>query len=116
MDTAEQPDIFVNANVENYIKLQKAFNHFGMFVGDMNLSNFLNVEKYDVFGRPPVSIEIITKIKGPDFDEVYKNAFEYQIDEHIFVKTIHINQLVKAKRAANRPRDIDDLDNLKIQS
>lgn len=115
--TTGDMDIFVRASVNNHLKLQKAFGYFGMFMGDMNLENFLDVEKNDVFvfGRPPVSIEIITKIKGPDFEEVYKSAFDFKIENNIYVKTIHINELRRAKQASNRPRDLDDLDNLKMQ-
>ena len=112
--TTGDMDIFVNRTKENYLCLQKSFKHFGMHLADMNLENFLNVETYDVFtfGRPPVSIEIITKIKGPTFEEVYSKAFDYLIERAVKVKTIHFNQLIEAKMASNRPRDLDDIEHL----
>jgi predicted nucleotidyltransferase len=49
-------DIWVERSAENYHKLVRAFQLFGMPVFDMTLSNFLDNTDLDVFtfGRPPV--------------------------------------------------------------
>ena len=59
-------DIFVNPTEENYKRLLKAFNIFGMSVFDMHLESFVDTNNFDVFefGRPPVAIDILTKLKG----------------------------------------------------
>lgn len=67
-------DIWVNRTEENYKKLMKAFYQFGMPAFDMSKENFLNHQDWDVFkfGRKPAAIDIMTKVKGLDFDECLK--------------------------------------------
>ena len=81
-----------------------------MSMFDMTEQNFLNNSNFDVFsfGVSPVSIDILTKMKGCTFEEVYEIAFWYNIDEDLSVKTIHISHLIKAKNASGRYKDIDD--------
>ena len=64
-------DIWINKTKENYLRLENAFRTFGMPVFDMTEENFLNNPDLNVFtfGRPPRSIDIMTAVKGIDFDE-----------------------------------------------
>ena len=80
---------------------------------DMTADNFLNQPALDVFtfGRSPVAIDIITKLKGLDFPEAHAQATDTAV-EGITVRLIHYQHLLQAKRAAGRPRDQNDLDNL----
>jgi hypothetical protein len=107
-------DIFVEVSKENYKRLQKTFFDFGMSLFDMSEENFLNTDEFDVFsfGVSPVSIDLLTKMKGCTFDEVYDLAFWYPIEGNLLVKTIHINHLRQAKIASGRFKDLDDLENL----
>jgi predicted nucleotidyltransferase len=107
-------DIWVNCTEENYQKLEKAFAEFGMPVFDMTKENFLSNKDMDVFkfGVPPVSIDILTAAKGLVFDETYKNI-EIRDIEGLDVKLIHINDLLRAKAATGRAKDIDDIEHLK---
>lgn len=106
-------DIWVEKSLANYNQLVRAFHAFGMPVFDMSADNFLNRPDYDVFtfGRPPVAIDIITTLKGLDFAEAYPQATDIEV-EGITVRLIHYQHLLQAKRAAGRPRDQNDLDNL----
>ena len=114
--TTGDMDIWVRKTLDNYTKLVAAFQEFKMPVFDMSEINFLNNQEMDVFsfGRPPVSIDIMTAVKGVDFEESFSQAILAEVDE-ITVRVIHMNQLVQAKKAANRFKDLDDLDNLKIK-
>lgn len=49
----------------------------------MTLESFLDTNNYDVFeyGRPPMAIDIITKLKGVSFFETINNALRYKINE-----------------------------------
>lgn len=113
--TTGDMDIWVRKTLDNYTKLVAAFQEFKMPVFDMTAMNFLNNQETDVFsfGRPPVSIDIMTAVKGVIFEEAFSQSFIAEVDE-ITVRVIHMNQLIKAKKAANRFKDLDDLDNLKI--
>lgn len=106
-------DIWVKRTEKNYNKLVKAFRLFGMPVFDMTLENFLS-DKFDVwsFGIPPVKIEVMTAVKGLDFEETFSAATWH--DENGFrVRFIHINHLLQAKQAAGRYKDLDDIEKLK---
>lgn len=106
-------DLWVKPTTENYLKLKNAFDSFGMPVFDMVLSKFLNTVDFDVFtfGRSPSSIEILTKVKGLIFDESFLQSIFYE-DGDLKVRLIHFDDLIKAKKAAGRARDINDIEQL----
>ncbi len=111
--TTGDMDIWVEKTKHNYGRLVKAFHEFKMPVFDMTEENFLHHKEWDVFrfGRNPVAIDIMTKMGGLDFNQCYKVAQEYT-DEGVIIKLVHYNDLIKAKRAAGRFKDLDDLENL----
>lgn len=106
-------DIWLNCTAENFISLQKAFGIFGMSLFDMTKEKFLNQPNFDVFtyGRPPVSIDILTNVKGLDFKEVFANSSLTEFDG-VKVRMIDIRDLLITKKASNRPRDLDDINHL----
>jgi hypothetical protein len=112
--TTGDMDIWVNRTEENYQRIQNAFLKFEMPTFDMSKENFLNHKTWDVFrfGRPPVAIDIMIKMGDFDFMTCYKNAQTFS-DDDLEVKVIHYNQLLEAKKSASRPKDLDDLQNLK---
>lgn len=105
-------DIWVNKTKENYKKLVNAFNQFVMPVFDMTEKAFMGNE-FDVWsiGVQPVKIEIMTAVKGLNFDETYKMSQIYT-EEKLKIRFIHINHLIQAKKASGRFRDLDDIDQL----
>lgn len=107
-------DIWVNHTEANYNNLLMAFKQFNMPVFDMTKERFLHDPNVDVFtfGRPPVCIDIITKVKGLNFNEAYRNAETREIGETLKVKVLQLNDLIAAKRASNRPKDQDDIQHL----
>jgi len=110
-------DIWVRKTKENYQKIANAFDQFGMPLFDMTEENFLSNPAFDVFtfGRVPVSIDLITKLKGLEFDNAYQNAADYVV-EGLKIRLIHYKDLITAKKAAGRPRDINDIENLENSS
>jgi hypothetical protein len=109
-------DIWVERSAENYQKVVKAFLIFGMPVFDMTLTNFIQNDLLDVFtfGRPPVSIDIMLEVKGLTFDAAFQNTSIRNIDG-IEVRLLGMDSLVKAKLAAGRFKDLDDLENLQAE-
>jgi len=106
-------DIWVNRTKENYSKLIKAFAEFGLPVFDMTESKFLDADTVDVFtfGRPPVSIDIITKLKGVEFSDAFSRALQFD-ESGLSIRFIHLNNLIQAKKAAGRHKDLDDIEKL----
>ena len=111
--TTGDMDIWVERTQENYIKISKAFSDFGMPLFDMSIENFLNHPNWDVFtfGKPPAAIDIMVNIKGLDFSIAFTNAVFFT-DEDLSIRTINKDDLIKAKMAANRSKDQNDLENL----
>ena len=109
-------DIWVEQSAENYERLVQAFQRFGMPVFDMTAENFLDQSRFDVFtfGRSPAAIDIITDLKGLTFAEAWPAA-TVVTTEGVPVRLIHYQHLVQAKKAAGRPRDQNDLDNLALR-
>jgi hypothetical protein len=112
--TTGDMDIWVRATAENYQLLVRAFSVFGMPLFDMTEEKFLKIADYDVFtfGRPPVSIDIITQIKGLIFENAFANAQWFEITENLKVRVLVLNDLIAAKKAAGRNKDLDDLEHL----
>ncbi len=105
-------DIWVNKTEFNYKKLQQAIQYFGLPSIAIPIQKFLSND-YDVFafGRPPYAIEIMTAVKGLDFDTAYYSSTTEMVDD-IPVRVIHLNQLIEAKKAAGRSKDLNDIENL----
>ncbi len=112
--TTGDMDIWVKPSKENYQKLIKAFQDFRMPVFEMTEENFLDTSKFDVFtfGASPVSIDIMTKVKGLSFDEAFPKATSIQLDEGLSVKVIGLEDLLKAKKASGRAKDFNDIRHL----
>jgi predicted nucleotidyltransferase len=110
--TTGDMDLWLEQSKENYLKLKVAYNHFGMSLFDMDETSFL-ANHLDVFsfGRSPVRIDILTVLKGLNFEEAYTNSEKHFID-NIEVKVIRYEDLIEAKRATGRHKDLDDIEQL----
>lgn len=111
--TTGDMDLWVERTAENYHRITAAFAQFGMPVFDMTQENFLAHPVWDVFtfGNPPVAIDIMTKLSGLDFSEAYLKSVTFE-DDDLRIRTIHKNDLIDAKKASGRPKDLNDLENL----
>ncbi len=111
--TTGDMDIWVERSESNYVRLEAAFRTFGMPTFDMTLARFLDTDVADVFtfGIPPSSIEILTAPLGVSFADCYPRA-EWTTHDGLRLKLIGREDLLTAKRAAGRARDLDDLERL----
>ncbi len=111
--TTGDMDVWVKKSGENYDKISLAFLDFGMPVFDMTKEKFLGDES-DVwsFGRDPVRIDLMTAVKGIDFDIAYSSA-QYFTEENVTFRFLHANTLIQAKQASGRHRDLDDIEQLR---
>jgi len=111
--TTGDMDIWMERTSENYERIIKAFQIFGMPLFDMTESNFLSHPIWDVFtfGTPPVAIDIMVKIDGLNFEDVFQKAVYFE-DDDLKIRTINRNDLIVAKKIAGRAKDINDLENL----
>lgn len=111
--TTGDMDIWVRKTKENYRKLVKAFDEFGMPVFEKTEETFINHPEWDIFshGKSPVTIDIMTAVKGLDFDLAFEKARFFD-DQGLQVRTVHKNDLISAKKASHLPKDLDDLENI----
>ena len=111
--TTGDMDIWMERTSENYERICKAFQIFGMPLFDMTESNFLSHPIWDVFtfGNPPVAIDIMVKIEGLNFEDIFQKAIYFE-DDDLKIRTINRNDLIAAKKIAGRAKDINDLENL----
>ena len=64
------------------------------------------------FGVPPNRIDLVSRIDGVEFEQAWANRREVHIREEesdLPVWFIGISELIRNKRAAGRPKDLDDL-------
>jgi len=106
-------DIWIENSNENRKKLINACRDFGLPTDNLTSEKFDNpaIEVF-TFGRPPVCIELIIRIKGTDFNEGYESSIITEPDGFP-VRMISYAYLVEMKTKAGRPKDLDDLSNIK---
>jgi hypothetical protein len=100
--TTGDMDIWVDNTKENYNRLLSAFHHFGMPVFDMTFERFSNSVETDVFtfGKPPVSIDILTAVKGLQFEVCYHMSEWFPVTDELQVRALRLSDLLEAKKAA----------------
>ncbi len=112
--TTGDMDIWVKKDLSNYRLIVNAFLEFKMPVFDMTEENFLHNPDIDVFtfGQAPVCIDLMTNVKGLDFDVAYAHSQVHSI-ESFSIRIVSYQDLLLAKEASGRPRDLDDLEKLR---
>lgn len=110
--TTGDMDVWVKKTAENYKLVVKAFHEFGLSLFNMTEEKFLSHE-YDVwsFGREPVRIDLMTEVKGLNFDEAFQKA-QYFTEDNVSFRFLHLNSLLAAKQASGRHKDMDDIEQL----
>ncbi|MEO6406489.1 MAG: hypothetical protein ABIY51_00735 [Ferruginibacter sp.] len=53
----------------------------------------------------------MTVVKALDFDETYSMS-QIFIEDELHIRFVHLNRLIKAKKASGRYRDLDDIEQL----
>ena len=110
--TTKDMDIFYERSEENGKKILKTINEFGFSYLKLTLDDVMDSNGYIKLGREPVRIDLFCDLPGVTFDEVYKDAIEYQEDGLKF-KVIHVNHLISNKTKVGRLQDLDDVKKLR---
>jgi len=104
-------DIWVRKSKENFQKLSRALFEFGAPSIPENEFFGTGLDVWS-FGREPNMIEIMNQIKGLDFDLAYENSLILNQDK-LQIRYLHLNDLLEAKKAVGRFKDLNDLEQLK---
>ena len=105
-------DIWLNPKPANAELILKSVNEFGFSSFNLTLSDFTKPGNVIQLGYPPLRIDLLTEIDGVTFEECFQNRRQVTI-ENLTVNFIGYNDLLKNKLESGRPKDIDDIDNLK---
>ncbi len=116
--TTDDIDVWIKDDLENRKNLRKAFASYGL--GDFELLETIEFIPgwTDFYLDNNLRMDIMTSVKGLEeygFDRslIYASiATIYDLD----IPFLHINQLIEAKKASNRPKDqidIIELENIK---
>lgn len=105
-------DIWLNPSPQNAELILKSVIEFGFSSYGLSQADFTKPGNVIQLGYPPLRINLLTEIDGVTFEECYKNRKEVIIDD-LKVNFIGYKDLLKNKKESGRPRDIDDIDNLK---
>ncbi len=99
-------DIFIKPERSNAEKTYSALKDLGYDVSDLTIDELLT--KKILIRQYLTEIDIHPHVKGISFDEVWKNRVKAKFG-NTFAWFASLDGLIKMKKAAGRPKDIEDL-------
>ncbi len=102
-------DIFIENSLENARRTKKALEQFGYDLTELTETDLLRTKI--LIRQYSVETDIHPFVKGITFEEVWEHKVE---ERYKNVKTYFaaLDSLIKIKKAAKRPKDIEDLNYL----
>lgn len=104
-------DIWIEASSDNAAKMVQALEHFGFGSLGLKEGDFLVPNQVIQLGYPPNRVDILNTIPGVEFADCYVSRVRVDLDGEL-VDFIDLDNLKKNKRAAGRPQDLADVENL----
>lgn len=104
-------DIWVAARPDNAARVLDAVRRFGFAAAGPGVPGLLASGKILRMGVPPVRIKVMGSISGVEFDACYARRTRAVVDG-VPIPIIAIDDLLANKRAAGRPKDLNDLRHL----
>jgi hypothetical protein len=105
--STDDMDILVEMSIENAEQILNVLKDFwGSTIG-FSKEDFTTPDNVIMMGRPPFRIDILTSISGVDFKEAYSSSKIYN-DEGVDIRCIHVNELIRNKKASGRLKDLAD--------
>jgi predicted nucleotidyltransferase len=105
-------DIWVNPTQANAANVVQAIRDFGFDSLGLTIADFMKKDAVIQLGFPPLRIDLLTTLGDVSFDESYRERMQVDVDG-LMVNFIGKEGLLQTKRAAGRPRDLDDIEHLK---
>ena len=104
-------DIWVDVSTDNAARVFRALAEFGAPLKGLAPSDFASSGSFYQLGQPPLRVDILTSIEGVTFEEAWPNR---QIGEFLGrqVPFVGRQDLIRNKRAAGRPIDLLDAEQL----
>jgi predicted nucleotidyltransferase len=99
-------DIFIQATSENAARVRTALIEFGYDLSDVTVEEL--VTKKVLIRQYVLEVDIHPHAKGVSFDDVWRNRTEDRIGDTP-VAFASLDDLIRMKEAAGRPKDMEDL-------
>lgn len=104
-------DLWISADATNAQAVYRALREFGAPLADLTEADFAQEGYFYQMGVPPVRVDILMGIPGVVFAEAWPRRLEVDFDG-LVVPFISRTDLIAAKRAAGRPQDLLDVEQL----
>lgn len=105
-------DVLVEPSPDNAERIVAALEEFGFGGLGVSRSDFEEPGRILQLGAPPNRIDLMTRIDGVTFEEVWASRSEGSYGQ-VTVPFIGFEALVRNKTASGRPQDLADLETLK---
>lgn len=102
-------DLWVKPSQANADRVIRALHRFGAPLHGMNIEEFSKPQYGLHIGVPPGRIDLLTTLKGVDFDLAWDNRIEDEL-AGVPVNVIGREQLLLNKSVVARPKDLADID------
>ena len=99
-------DLFIEPNEGNIRRTYQALKSFGYDVSDITLNDLL--AKKVLIRQSLIETDIHPFVKGVSFDRIWKNRVKAKFG-NTFVWFASLDDLIRMKQAAGRPKDTEDL-------
>ena len=99
-------DLFIKPEASNAKRVLKALSEFGYDVSDITIDDLLT--KKVLIRQYLVETDLHPFVKGVTFDRIWANKTKAKFGDS-FVWFASLDDLIKMKQAAGRPKDIEDL-------
>lgn len=104
-------DVWISTDPTNAVAVYNALREFGAPLENLTPDDFAEDGHFYQMGVPPIRVDVMMGIPGVEFDAAWSRRNTIQFED-ISVDFISKSDLILAKRAAGRPQDLIDLNNL----
>ena len=104
-------DLWVDPTPKNASRLFAALQDFGAPTDSITEEDLATPGTVFIFGLPPNRVDILTRVKGAQFDKCFDNRLGIKV-KGVPVNFIALDDLIRVKKATARPQDLIDLENL----
>jgi hypothetical protein len=102
-------DVLIESSPENAIATYKGLAEFGAPLARFTVEDFADGKTVGRFGVPPICFEVLQRIDGVEFADVYANSIPVLIDGEVPARYISAEDLITNKLASGRPQDLADV-------
>lgn len=108
-------DLLIGTDPDNLLRATTALGLFGAPPTIVEQASALGPDEFLFFGVPPARVDLLRTIPGVAFDDAWKRRVDVEWNG-VAIHVIGRDDLIAAKRAAGRERDLRDLAALERRS